>query len=815
MNESLGPYSDGVLHEVLPAPPHESCRRLNLVSATEEIPGKVPGSGSDTSVSGIAAVLAQSDLFSSIPGDVLTRVAQAMQVSTLSPGHLLMSQGEECDSLYLLLQGTLLLLSTSGGPESSSLSGFHKRLLAGAVVGEPGLITGHPRSTTVVAEDEAIVAGLGREPFLGLSRDFPECMARVTEALERRQESYQLEGAASGSPLLQSMSAPLREALLARLTIERVESGATLLSEGQTANKLYLVISGRLRVLRAEDDKRETSNPEPAALAELGRGDTVGEAALMTCEPCAHTVVALRDSLVAGLDEVAFREMIQAFPLEMMSALSRQLTQRARQAAAHRNHDRPAVSIAILPVTAGVDAAAFTARLNRSLATFGEVLTVSQQTPVVRNSTAASENRVVEWLNDQENSFRHVLYQTGSEPSRWMRRSIRQADRIFLLANAAEPPADAAARFRELMAADLPTEGSLHTTRQFHLVLLHASGASAPTGTDRWLAAFPMAVEHHHVRLDRDGDFQRLARSMNHRLVGLALGGGFALGIAHIGVIRALRELNIPIDSVGGTSIGAIIGSSCALEMDWQRMLDVVIGGSMTSLKGDYTLPVLSLLTGAKMATVLGQYLERYTVEDFWLPFFSVSASLRHARMLVLRRGDALRSVLASCRAPVIFPPLPWNDDLLVDGGLVNNIPADVMRSLTPGGTVFAVDVAPSEDIHRPTEENLSISGWKQARRRWGSRFSLRPELTLMEVLGRAIRLGGVSRAQAIRADADCYLAPPLAEFKAWDFNHGRAIAEASYVYALETLGRWLEERGRPWETPPAVDKAEYSNCVM
>jgi predicted acylesterase/phospholipase RssA/CRP-like cAMP-binding protein len=821
MNEWLEqrPYSETVLHEVLPALPRESRRKLNLDSAGEEINAAgFAGARSDTSVPGIAAVLAGSDLFASIPAEVLTRMAQAMQVSTLSPGHVLMSQGEECDSLYLLLQGTLLLLSTSGGPESSSLSGFHKRLRPGAVVGEPGLLTGHPRSTTVVADEEAMVAGLGREQFLWLSRDFPECMARVTEALERRQESYQLEGAASGSPLLRSMSAPLREALLARLTIERVESGATLLREGQTANKLYLVISGRLGVLKA-NDQRETSDSEAAAggatLAELGRGDTVGEAALMTCEPCAQTVVALRDSLVAGLDEIAFREMIQAFPLEMMSALSRQLTQRARRTAAHRNHDRPAVSIAILPVTGGVDAATFTARLHRSLVTFGEVLAVSQQTPVVRNSTAASENRLVEWLNDQENSFRHVLYQTGGEPSRWMRRSIRQADRIFLLANAAEPPADAAIRFRELMAADLPAEGTLQATRQFHLVLLHASGASAPTGTDAWLAAFPMAVEHHHVRLDRDGDFERLARSMNHRLVGLALGGGFALGIAHIGVIRALRELNIPIDSVGGTSMGAIIGSSCALEMDWQRMLDVVIGGSVSSLKGDYTLPVLSLLTGAKMATVIGQYLERYKIEDFWLPFFSVTASLRHARMLVLRRGDALRSVLASCRAPVIFPPLPWNDDLLVDGGLVNNIPADVMRSLTPGGTVFAVDVAPSEDIHRPTEENLSISGWKQARKRWGSRFSLRPELTLMEVLGRAIRLGGVSRAQVIQADADCYLAPPLAEFKAWDFDQGRAIAEASYVYALETLGRWLEERGRPWETPPAVDTAECSNCMM
>jgi predicted acylesterase/phospholipase RssA/CRP-like cAMP-binding protein len=762
----------------------------------------IPASASPTSAGVIAAVLARSDLFASIPDEVLSQVAQAMQVSMLSPGEMLMNQGEEGDSLYLLLEGTLLLLSTSGGPESASLSGFHKRLLAGAIVGEPGLITRHPRSVTVVAEEEAIVAGLAREQFLWLCHKFPECMARVIEAMERRQESYQLEGAASASPLLRSMSALLREALVARLRMESFESGATLLRTGQVANKLYLIISGRLRVLRGADENSEaTGRCGGDALTELGRGDTVGETALMTGEPCAETVVALRDSLVASLDEEAFREMLQAFPLEMMSALSRRLTQRVRQAAGHRDHDRPPVSIAILPLTVAADAADFAVRLQRSLENFGEVLRVSQETPVVRNSTAASENRLIEWLNDQENAFRHVLYATGGEPSRWMRRSIRQADRVFLLASAAESPAVAAARFRHLMAADLPAGEALPAAKQFHLVLLHPSGAVGTTGTDAWLAAFPMVVEHHHVRLDREGDFHRLARSINQRLVGLALGGGFAFGIAHIGVIRAMRELNIPIDCVGGTSMGAIIGSSCALEIEWQKMLDIIIGGSIASLRGDYTLPVLSLLTGAKMAKAIGQHLERYTIEDFWLPFFSISASLRHARMLVHRRGDAVRSVLASCRAPVMFPPLPWNGDLLVDGGLVNNVPADVMRSLTPGGTVFAVDVAPSEDFSRPVEEHLAISGWKQARRRWGSRSGPRPELTLMEVLGRAIRLGGVSRAQAIQADADCYLVPPLARFKALDFSRGRAMAETSYAYALEALGRWLEDRGRPWES--------------
>jgi CRP-like cAMP-binding protein len=96
----------------------------------------IPASASPTSVSAIAAALARSDLFVSIPEEVLSHVARAMRISMLSPGHLLMNQGEEGDSLYLLLEGTLLLLSTSGGPESASLSGFHKRLLAGAIVGE-------------------------------------------------------------------------------------------------------------------------------------------------------------------------------------------------------------------------------------------------------------------------------------------------------------------------------------------------------------------------------------------------------------------------------------------------------------------------------------------------------------------------------------------------------------------------------------------------------------------------------------------------------------------------------------------------------
>src|SRR5581483_7132295 len=133
---------------------------------------------------------------------------------------------------------------------------------------------------------------------------------------------------------------------------------------------------------------------------------------------------------------------------------------------------------------------------------------------------------------------------------------------------------------------------------------------------------------------------------LNGRLVGLTLGGGFALGLAHIGVVDAMRHLEIPIDFVGGTSMGAIIAAACAMHFTHAQMLEVMRKGCVAALKGDFTLPLLSLLTGRKVGVALSEYLAGLDIEGFWLPYFSISASLVNARMVVHREGDALRSVL-------------------------------------------------------------------------------------------------------------------------------------------------------------------------
>src|SRR5262249_37174446 len=154
------------------------------------------------------------------------------------------------------------------------------------------------------------------------------------------------------------------------------------------------------------------------------------------------------------------------------------------------------------------------------------------------------------------------------------------------------------------------------------LILLHPDGSRTPTNTRRWLDALRVD-NHHHLRLNRGADFARLARFVAGRALGLALGGGGARGWAHLGVIRALEEAGVPIDIVGGTSMGAIIAAQCALGWDAETLLEQNRTFAMANIY-DLTVPLLSLTSGRRKAKLIDRFLGQTEIEDLWLPFFCV-----------------------------------------------------------------------------------------------------------------------------------------------------------------------------------------------
>jgi NTE family protein/lysophospholipid hydrolase len=767
----------------------------------------------------LVRLLQSAPAFAQLSTETCERIAQLTGERTLVAGEFLANEGDLGYELFVIVSGRLLLTQQSAtAPETSPELLQLGSAGPGQVVGELSLLTGHPRAESMQALEPTVVLTLASADFDDLCASLPDEMATTVRWMTERLDAYQINTAIAENPHLRNLSTEARQDLAAALVRTDIQGGAVLFHEGREGDALYLILSGRMRL------QRESGSADNRVIAELGKGDMLGELALLTSEPRSASAVAVRDSHLARLDKAAFDRLVARYPTELLGLFSRQLAVRLRlQNMGRKREGRPPVAIAVLPLTPNEQAGGardFTGELVRQLSAFGPTLHLNRavidrifpESQGIRSSSRrfnsdseqvarVSERRLLAWLDDLEMIYRHVVYeadyQTGTAESTWTSRCLRQADVLLVVAGGPSDPRKSEQTMVRLTSKTLP---SVKTT----LVLLHAGGPGSVSFTKAWKHSMGIRA-HEHIRMDArgcpdSGDVGRIARALNRQSVGLVLGGGFALGLAHIGVVDAMRDLQIPIDYVGGTSMGAIIAAACAQEFSHDQMLEVMDHGCAQALKGDYTLPIVSLLTGRKVTHALGKYLEKLDIEDLWLPYFAISASLVHARMVVHTSGSALKSVLASCRAPGMFPPLGWDGDVLVDGGLVNNIPADIMRQSVGSGTVFAADVSPRTEFTAGQEFGTDVSGWKVAARNFNP-FSRQKKMgTLADVLMRLIRLGGVAHEQQIQASADLYLSVPLEKFSVRDFHRGEEMSQVAYQHAKEKLEDWIARNGRPWQ---------------
>ncbi|HZU82612.1 MAG TPA: patatin-like phospholipase family protein [Polyangiaceae bacterium] len=221
------------------------------------------------------------------------------------------------------------------------------------------------------------------------------------------------------------------------------------------------------------------------------------------------------------------------------------------------------------------------------------------------------------------------------------------------------------------------------------LALVHAGDVDVPRGSAAW-AWLRDHARIHHVRAGERRDYERIARTMVRCGVAVVLSGGGARGIAHVGVLRALEEAGVPVDAIGGASMGGLVAAGYARGWDAGAILDRMRRLFRRSGRALYdpTLPFVALLAGRKLERVLRRYFEDLAIEDLWLPFFCVSTDLGRAAVHVHDRGALWRAVAASCSIPGVFPPRRDGGRVLVDGGVIDNLPLDVMAARFDGAIV-------------------------------------------------------------------------------------------------------------------------------
>ena len=540
----------------------------------------------------------------------------------------------------------------------------------------------------------------------------------------------------------------------------QVAAGEWLFREGEPGEELYVLRTGRLEVVREAGDAE-------ILIRTLSPGAVLGELAVLTKARRSASVRARRDSALLGLSSGAFLELVDDadFALALTRALAIQL--QASRAVTLPSDPVPPV-IALVPLGGGVASRPFADELATALGCWVNVKCLDE-------AEAAEAESYGEALDRWERASGQVLLRVDSPADgEWRAFCLRQADRVVAVTDgSARPSASAAA----LAGSDLAVLDWPESRRVL----------------DAWVPGLePRTVYPVHAGDGRSASVDAVARRLSGHSLGVVLSGGGARGLAHIGVLDELLAAGVTLDRVGGCSMGALVGALFATGLDPDEVearlrAELVERNPMS----DYTIPLAALVRGRKAEAMLLRLFGDTKIEELGREFFCVSSDLVTSELVVHRRGSLYEAVGASLCLPGIGPPVAAGERLLVDGGVLDNLPVATMAARGEG-PVLAVDVSsrfepPTRGVggsRRPGLRRLSarvrraIIGWDT------------PLPSFRETLTRTVVLGSIDTAEAAQKHADVVIAPAVQGIGLVEFDRIAEIRAQGAAAARDVLER-------------------------
>ena len=583
------------------------------------------------------------------------------------------------------------------------------------------------------------------------------------------------------------LSADQQAEIWSRTKIRNLLRGETLIQQNTAADAVYIVLSGRFEV-RVEH--------HPVPLAEIGVGQPIGEIAFFAGGLRTATVIAVRDSVVAELDRKSFDEVARHVPAvydRLLAALARRLAETTARVAAS-SVVAPARTVTVVSGGHRPAPAEFFHRMRATYAGLGKCLfltraDIEEHFP----NTALDDAAILNWLNAVESEHELIVYLADEEPSEWTQKAIRQADQLVILARGEATGLN-------------PVEQigfAVHPPSRRRLVRIHDHRVPFTTGTSDWLRERDV-VMHHHIALEDNEDFKSLFRFLTGKAVGYVAGGGGGFGPAHIGIYKAFQERGAKFDILGGASVGAAVLAGFAL-LATPEDLDQVIDDIFVASRGfkRRTFPRYSLLDHVAFDKALERQCRGAQIEDAWLPYFAVATDVDRAGQgpFIMRTGAMWKAVRASGSIPAVLPPMFTEDGrMLVDGGVIDNIPVAPMKALKSGPNLVVHFGSPAAQPYNIKYE--SIPGRGQLFARMLNPFAQRlPDIPgPVSVLRRCF---GIHQNPDMlpTGPLDLVLAPPAFPGSSFvDFDRHTDVFKAAHSWCNDQLDRLAAEHNAALE---------------
>lgn len=460
-------------------------------------------------------------------------------------------------------------------------------------------------------------------------------------------------------PLFKNLEDDDLELIAKHLHKEKYPKGKYVFREGDFGDTMYLVESGQVAVVGQDD--RET-------IAFMGPGTFVGEISLLLAQPRTANLQVMLDAHLWALCKEDFDKLITTRPtiaLEMMRELSKRLvttTQRKKRLTKIRR------------ITAVIGSKGFNlARaIHTQLKTPVGLLPLAGA-PLASNVTISggimlldgdnlTDDTLAEHLSHQIEVFKHVVVWLPDESNPLAQKAIELADTVVSIG---QPP----------------------------------GWFSPPKNCDLW------------VTTESRDDLFRIARRLINRTVGLALSSGGSRGLAHIGVLKVLMQEGIPIDMVAGTSAGALFGSLYALGWGIEALSSFPdeLKSATKITNWDFNFPPKTALVKGKIARdkIIARWVENKSFEDLALPFFVVAADVYTGEEIIFDSGPLADAIRASVSIPVLVEPWRHGSHYLIDGGIVNPLPASVLRDRGADIVIGSSVVQPMAQSYRGNREQM------------------------------------------------------------------------------------------------------------
>ena len=562
-----------------------------------------------------------------------------------------------------------------------------------------------------------------------------------------------------------------------------------VVERGQACTHLMFVLCGRLRIwgeLHPETGRR-------SVIDDVVPGEVVGDVELQGKRQHRADVEAMRDTEVGLLSVEDFHAFAARYPLvwkNVAVSLMRYVPGETNADFAPRNEN-----FVVVPAGSDVPIAQFNQQLCGAIAKADPVTWLQLSDVDERCGAGVLKDNLDEWdetdrafagwLGEQEHHHRFVFLEAGLGSTPWAARTVRSSDRILIVANAKgnpEPSSDERAIFE----GRTPRKGSVI------LVLLEDDSVQEPSGTREWLAWRPDVASVYHVKMSDPAHVARLARLLTGRGIGLVLGGGGARGNAHIGVIKALQELGVPVDLTGGTSAGGGISGMLAAGRTVERIThDCEYAFVKLAPFSAFDIPYAGLIQRDAVDRPARWLFDDTDIEDLWLPWFAVSCDLVAGSLVVHRRGRAWKAVRATSSLPGVLPPIHIRGKVLVDGGVVDNTPVSIMRQLNRGPCIL-VNVSPPEEklvgddvLDLPTNRDFFLSTMHPM-------LSTRTMPSIGSVVVQTMCVSGLGSDAA--RNADLFIEPAIASYGIVEFEAMNELIALGYNATMASFEKHADD---------------------